>query len=76
MNNNYERPVAFVIPESAEGIYAASGSGNMTVSSLNVVLSMSGTDGMAVEKGLSLFRGQESMEQFLLQSILIILLIR
>ena len=68
MNNNYERPVAFVIPESAEGIYAASGSGNMTVSS--------GTDGMAVEKGLSLFRGQESMEQFLLQSILIILLIR
>ena len=65
MNNNYERPVAFVIPESAEGIYAASGSGNM-----------SGTDGMAVEKGLSLFRGQESMEQFLLQSILIILLIR
>lgn len=36
MNNNYERPVAFVIPESAEGIYAASGSGNMTVSSLNV----------------------------------------
>ena len=54
MNNNYERPVAFVILESA----------------------MSGTDGMAVEKGLSLFRGQESMEQFLLQSILIILLIR
>lgn len=36
MNNNYERPVAFVILESAEGIYAASGSGNMTVSSLNV----------------------------------------
>ena len=36
MNNNYERPVAFIIPESAEGIYAASGSGNMTVSSLNV----------------------------------------
>ena len=36
MNNNYERPVAFVIPESAEGIYAASGSGNMTVRSLNV----------------------------------------
>ena len=36
MNNNYERPVAFVIPESAECIYAASGSGNMTVSSLNV----------------------------------------
>ena len=29
MNNNYERPVAFVIPESAEGIYAASGSGNV-----------------------------------------------
>ena len=70
MNNNYERPVAFVIPESAEGIYAASGSGNMTVSSLNV------WDRWNVEKGLSLFRGQESMEQFLLQSILIILLIR
>lgn len=71
MNNNYERPIAFVIPESAEGIYAASGSGNMTVSSLNVWDRWNGGGKGLISASWSGINGQ-----FLLQSILIILLIR